>query len=118
MNVVGQARTTAVATADNSAAAATLAAAGADFKWLIKAWNASFSPGGPAASVVCTVTINGVAYTRGVSAANPWDVEKTPDGIESEANGQPSISLAASGTGGQLGRVCIEAVKVPKTFTY
>jgi hypothetical protein len=118
MNVQGAGRTTAVATADNATATATLAAAGSGFKWLVKAWNASFAPAAPAATVVCTVTINGVAYTRGVSATTPWDVDKGTDGILSEENGQPSIALAASGTGTQLGRVCIEAIKVPANFTF
>lgn len=118
MNVMGKARTPAVATADNATATATLAAAGVGFKWLVKGWTASFGPGGPAASIACTVTINGVAITRGVGATSPWDVDKGVDGIESEENGQPSIALLASGTGGQVGRVVIEAIKVPANFTY
>lgn len=118
MNVVGKARTVATATADNATATATLAAAGAGFKWLVKGWGASFSPGGPAASVTATVTIGANTITRGVSAATPWDVDKANDGIEGAENDQPSIALTASGTGGQLGRVWIEAIKVPASFTY
>lgn len=119
MNVIGQARSANAANADNATATATLAAPGAGFKWLVKAWGASFSPGGPAASVTCTVTIGStVTITRGVSASTPWDVDKVNDGIEGDANGAVSIALAASGAAGQIGRVWIEAVKVPASFTY
>lgn len=118
MNVVGHARTVVAANADNAAAAATLAAPGVGSKWLVKGWGASFSPGGPAASVTCTVTIGATVITEAVGAAMPWRVELGPDGIEGADNGQPSISLAASGTGGQVGRVWISAEKVPSNFTY
>jgi len=118
MNVVGHNRTVAAANADNAAATATLAAPGAGFKWLVKGWGASFAPGGPAATVVCTVTIGATVITFAVGATTPWNVELGPDGIEGDDNGQPNISLAASGTAGQLGRVWISAEKVPASFTY
>ncbi len=118
MNVVGKARTVAAANADNATATAQLAAAGAGFKWLVKGWGASFAPGGPAATVVCTVTIGGNTITFAVGATSPWNVDLGADGIEGAENDQPSIALAPSGTAGQLGRVWISAIKVPASFTY
>lgn len=118
MNIIGQPRTVAVANADNAAATATLAVPGVGYKWLVKGWGASFAPGGPAASIVCTVTIGATVITFGVGATSPWSVDTANDGVEGADNGQPSISLAASGTAGQFGRVWISAVKVPANFTY
>lgn len=117
MNVNGQARTVAAANADNAAAAATLAAPGVGFKWQVKGWGASFSPGGPAATVTATVTIGATTITFAVGATSPWNVDLVNDSIDGTDNTQPSISLAASGTAGQLGRVWISAVKVPIGFS-
>lgn len=118
MNIIGQPRSSAAANADNAIATATIAAPGAGFKWLVKGWGASFAPGGPAASVVATVTIGGTVITFGVGATSPWNVDMANDGLEGAENGAVSIALAASGTLGQLGRVWISAVKVPESFTY
>lgn len=118
MNVVGKARDAVAANADNAAATATLAAPGAGFKWLVKGWGAGFAPGGPAATVVCTLTVGALVVTFPVGATSPWSVDLGADGLEGADNGQPSISLAASGTAGQIGRVWINAIKVPASFTY
>lgn len=118
MNVVGKARTTVAANADNATATAALAAAGTGFKWLVKAWGAGFSPGGPAATVTATLTVGSTVVTFPVGATSPWQRDLGADGYESEENGAPSIALAASGTAGQIGRVYIEAIKVPASFTY
>lgn len=118
MDVLGQARTVNAANADNATATATLAAPAAGFKWLVKGWGASFAPGGPAATVVCTVTIGGTVITFAVGATSPWSVDLANDGIEGAAAGACTIALTASGTGGQLGRVWISGIQVPASFTY
>lgn len=117
MNVNGQGRVVTVANADNAAATATIAAPGVGFKWMVKGWGASFSPGGPAATVTCTVTIGATVITFAVGASSPWSVDLGNDWIEAGDNVQPSISLGASGTGGQLGRVWISAAKAPIGFS-
>lgn len=104
------AESTLTTTANNAASAATLAVAGAGFKWRITDFWANFDSAAVATPVICTVTINGTAYKFGVSTNVPL-VMNLHSPIESETNGAPSISLVAGGVGAN-GNVGISAFKV------
>jgi hypothetical protein len=104
MNVVRKSRANHRAACHNGTATATLAAAGAGFKWLVESrGKASFSPAGRAPpSPARTAT---AWRSRAAVGNDAWGPRQGRRLASSEANGQPSIALAAGGTGTQLGDV-------------
>lgn len=102
-----------VGTATAGTATATLAAAGAAFRWRITGVKASFSGAAVATPVRATLTVNGVAINVGVSTNDAWK-ESFVNPLVSEANGAPSLALASGGASA-VGDVIITAHKEPVT---
>lgn len=89
---------------------ATLAAAGAGFKWRVTAVSASFSGAAVATPVRATLTINGQVLGRGVSTNDGWQQTFVAP-IESADNGTVVLSMPSGGAGA-VGDLIVAAVKV------
>lgn len=100
----------AVDSQSNATAVATLAAAGAGFKWRVSAVSASFSGAAVATPVRATLALNAITMGRGVSTSDGWQQSFT-NPLESADNGTVVLTLPAGGAGA-VGDVMVAAVKV------
>ena len=97
----------------NATATATLAAAGAGFKWRVISWGASYSGAAVAVPVRATLAVGGVTRGFGVSTTAPWNNNTAP--LDGTDNGTAVLTLAAGGVGA-IGDVYLHAIRVSSTL--